>query len=173
MERSSSFTAVPGWAGVVMGVTALIATWIASQQQTQELWLATWLGEGMIAVALGALGVIEKAARTGASLKSAPAQKFALSFAPPLAVGAFLTAALWQANLFRLLPGVWIMLYGAAIVTGGAFSVRIIPMMGSVFIGIGALALFASPVWSNLLLGAAFGVVHITFGVIVARRYGG
>lgn len=173
MERSSSFTAVPGWAGALMGVTALVAAWFASRQITPELWLATWLGEGMIAVALGAFGVIEKATRTGTSLKSAPAQKFALSFAPPIIVGAVLTAALWQAGLNRMLPGLWMMLYGTAIVTGGAFSVRIVPVMGSVFIGVGALALFAPPAWSNLLLGAAFGIIHIVFGVIVARRYGG
>ncbi len=173
MERSSAFTAVPGWAGVAMGVTALVAAWVAARQHSPELWLATWLGEGMIAIALGSLGLIEKAARTGQSLNSAPARKFALSFAPPLAVGALLSTAIWRTGIVALLPPVWILLYGTAIVTGGAFSVRAVPVMGLVLIAIGSVGLFLPAGWGNLLLAISFGLVQIVFGFIVARRHGG
>ncbi len=173
MERSAAFTAVPGWAGVAMGISALAAAWAASRTPDRELWLAIWLGEGMVAVLIGAFGVIEKAGRTRVSLRSAAARKFLLGFAPPLIAGALLTAALWRAGQQDLLPGVWIALYGAAIVSGGAFSVEIIPVMGSVFMTIGGLALFAPAAWGNAMLAAAFGVVHIAFGVLVARRYRG
>jgi hypothetical protein len=173
MERSSSFTAVPGWAGVAMGVTAIVAAWIASRQISRELWLATWLGEGMIAIAMGSLGLIEKASRTGQSLKSAPARKFAFSFAPPLAAGAILSAALWQAGQIHLLPGLWLILYGTAIMTGGAFSVGAIPIMGAVFLAAGALTLFLPAGFGDLMLGLSFGLVHVIFGVVVARRHGG
>jgi hypothetical protein len=173
MERSSAFTAVPGWAGFAMGLTALAAAWVASRQASRELWLATWLGEGMVAIALGSLGVIEKAARTGQSLNSAPARKFALSFAPPLAVGAVLSTALWRQGIVDLLAPVWILLYGTAIVTGGAFSVRAIPVMGLVFIAIGSVSLFLPAAWGNGMLALSFGLVHIVFGVIVALKHGG
>lgn len=173
MERSVPFTAVPGWAGVAMGVTALIAAWIAALQSSDALWLATWLGEGMLAIAVGAFGMMEKATRNGTSLLSAPARKFALSFAPPVAIGGLLTAALWRAGFKDMLPGVWIVSYGAAVMSGGAFSVGAVPVMGAVFMTLGGAALFAPAAWGNWLLALAFGVTHIIFGVIVARRYGG
>ncbi len=171
MERSAAFTAVPGWAGVAMGISALIAAWIATRQTSPELWLATWLGEGMVGIAIGAFGMVEKSIRTGSSLSSRPARKFALSFAPPLAVGAFLTAAIWQAGAVHLLPGVWLMMYGTAVITGGAFSVRIVPFIGGVFVALGALALFVRA--GDLFLALGFGAAHVIFGVIVARRFGG
>lgn len=173
MERSAPFTAVPGWAGVIMGASALVAAFIAARQPSHAMWLATWLAEGMLAIAIGAFGMVEKAARNGSSLFSAPARKFALGFAPPLAVGGMLTAALGRADAVHLLPGIWITCYGAAVMTGGAFSVGAVPVMGAVFMGLGAAALFAPAAWGNLLLGLAFGVTHIVFGAIVARRYGG
>src|SRR5277367_6621286 len=64
------------------------------------------------------------ARRAKAALFSGPGRKFLLSFAPPLFVGALLTFALASAGLFTVLPALWLMLYGTAIVTGGAFSVR-------------------------------------------------
>lgn len=173
MERSASFTAVPGWAGAIMGVTALVAAWIAARQGTPEMWLATWLGEGMLAVAIGAFGILEKAARTGTSLQSAPARKFILSFAPPIAVGALLTVALWRADQVRFLPGVWMMLYGTGVVTGGAFSVSVVPIMGAMFLALGGVALFVPQTWGNAMLALSFGVLQLGFGVFVARRYRG
>jgi hypothetical protein len=154
-----------------MGISALIAAWIATRQTSPELWLATWLGEGMVGIAIGAFGMVEKSIRTGSSLSSRPARKFALSFAPPLAVGAFLTAALWQAGAVHLLPGVWLMMYGTAVITGGAFSVRIVPVIGGVFVALGAVALFVRA--GDLFLALGFGAAHVIFGVIVARRFGG
>jgi len=171
MERSSSFTAVPGWAGVAMGATALLAAWFAARQPDRELWLATWLGEGMLAIAIGAGGVIAKASRIGQSLTAAPARKFALSFAPPVVVGALLTVALWRAGMAQLLPGLWLMLYGTAVITGGAYSVRAIPAMGAVFVALGAAALFLPA--GDLFLALGFGATHIFFGFLVARRHGG
>lgn len=173
MERSNAFTAVPGRAGVLMGLTAIVAAWAAARQSSRELWLATWMAEGMIAVAIGAWGVLDKAQRTGASLTSTPARKFALGFAPPIVVGAVLTAALWRMGLERLLPGIWIMLYGAAIMTGGSFSVRPVPAMGSVLVLLGAVTMFVPAAWADAMLGLAFGVVQIVFGIWLARRFGG
>lgn len=173
MERAGAFTAVPGWGGLVMGITALIATAIASRQDTVEGWLATWFGEGMFAIGLGALAVKHKAESAHISLISAPARKFALSFAPPLIVGALLTIVLYRANLAGAIPGMWLLLYGTGVVTGGAFSVRIVPVMGLCFMALGAIALFCPSNWGSAFLGAGFGGLHIIFGIIIARRFGG
>jgi hypothetical protein len=173
MERAGSFTAVPGWGGVAMGFSALVATLIASRQSSTESWLATWLIEGAFAIALGALAMMRKANRAKVPLLSAPARKFLLSFAPPLMVGALLTLVLYRAGLTGAIPGTWLLLYGTGVVTGGSFSVPVVPVMGLCFMLIGAIALFCPLAWGTAFLGAGFGGLHLIFGIIIARRYGG
>jgi hypothetical protein len=173
MERASSFTAVPGWGGVLMGATALAATFIAAQQASRNLWLATWVVEALLAFVIGGWAMDRKARRVETPLLSGPGRKFALSYSPPILVGALLTVVLYQAGLVNVLPGVWLLLYGTGVVTGGAFSVRIVPVMGLCFMLLGAIALFAPASWRNYLMAAGFGGLHIIFGIIIARRHGG
>lgn len=177
MERAGSFTAVPGWGGVAMGVTAVIASVIAAHQTSAGAWLATWLTEGAVALAIGILAMWRKASAAGLPMWSPPMRKFVFSFVPPLMVGAALTMILWRAGAVMAIPGVWLMLYGTGVVTGGAFSVPIVPVMGACFLAVGALAVFSPPAWStpwnDVWLGLGFGGLHIIFGAIIARRYGG
>jgi hypothetical protein len=173
MERAGAFTAVPGWGGFAMGVSALITSGVAARQQDAGAWLATWSIEGLLAIALGAWTMKRKANRAHIPLISGPARKFALSFAPPLLVGALLTVVLYRAGLVGAIPGMWLVLYGTGVVTGGAFSVKIVPVMGMCFMALGMVALFCPPVLGNYFLAGGFGGLHILFGVMIARRFGG
>src|SRR5712664_1500586 len=161
MESAAEFTAVPGWGGVAMGITTLVAAFMASRQVTPRAWLTIWLIEAFVAVAIAAPAAATKAHRANAKLLSGPGRKFLLSFAPPIVVGGLLTYALAHAGLHALLPGVWLLLYGTAIVTGGAFSVRVVPNMGLCLMLLGAMALFAPAIWGDAFMAAGFGVVQI------------
>ena len=173
MESAAEFTAVPGWGGVAMGATALAAAFLASRQNSPRAWLAVWLAEVFVAVAIAASAAATKARRANSSLFRGPGRKFTLSFAPPIIVGGLLTLALFQFGAVSVLPGVWLLLYGTAIVTGGAFSVRAVPIMGLCLMALGAAALFAPAAWGNVFMAAGFGIVQIGFGVWIALRYGG
>ena len=173
MESAAEFTAVPGWGGVAMGATALGAAFLASRQSSPRTWLAVWLAEVFVAVAIAASAAATKARRANSSLFRGPGRKFTLSFAPPIIVGGLLTLALFQFGAVSVLPGVWLLLYGTAIVTGGAFSVRAVPIMGLCLMALGSAALFAPASWGNLFMAAGFGIVQIAFGVWIALRYGG
>jgi len=173
MESAAEFTAVPGWGGVAMGATALAAALLASRQASPRAWLAVWLAEVFVAVAIAAPAAATKARRANSSLFTGPGRKFVLSFAPPIIVGGLLTLAFSQLGVIAALPGVWLLLYGTAIVTGGAFSVRAVPIMGLCLMILGAAALFSPAAWGNLFMAAGFGLVHIAFGVWIALRYGG
>jgi len=173
MERAAEFTAVPGWGGVAMGVTALAAAFFASRQRTPERWLSIWLIEAFVAVAIAAPAAATKAHRANARLFSGPGRKFLLSFVPPILVGGLLTFALAHAGLYAALPGVWLLLYGTAIVTGGAFSVRAVPIMGLCLMLLGAAALFVPRATGDLFMALGFGFVQIGFGIWIAQRHGG
>ena len=172
MERAASFTAVPGWGGVVIGFTALFAGGVAFGRPLAAQFLV-WLVEGVAALTLGAVFVRLKSKRLAAPLRSSPALRALLSFVPPLAAGALLTWILFRHELLSTIAGMWMLLYGVAVVTGGAFSVRIVPVMGICFMAFGALSFLAPPSWQNLCLMAGFGGLHIVFGFLIARRHGG
>jgi hypothetical protein len=173
MERSKSFTAVPGWGGAAMGVTALAASFLAARQSNSQAWLATWLAEALLAILIGIWATARKVRAARLPMLSGPARKFALSLTPPLVAGALLTLALYRAGLFRVMPGMWLLLFGAGVMTAGAFSVRIVPSMGVCFMILGAVALASPPGWGDAFLGAGFGGLQIIFGIIIARRHGG
>jgi hypothetical protein len=173
MERAGEFTAVPGWGGVAMGFTAIAAAFIARHQSSPRGWLTVWLLEAFVAVAIAAATAATKAHRASAALFSGPGRKFLLSFAPPIIVGGLLTLALFRGGALAALPGVWLLLYGTAIVTGGAFSVRVVPVMGLCLMAVGTLALFTPAGWGNAFMAAGFGVLQIGFGIWIARNHGG
>ena len=173
MEHSSAFTAVPGVGGILMGTLALVAAWTASRQASDAAWLTTWLACAVLAVVVGGAALLLKARATGHSLLKGPGRRFALSFAPPIAVGAALTVVLPSHGQTSLLPAVWLLCYGAAVVTGGAFSVRVIPATGVLFMALGGLSFLLPAAWGNTLMAAGFGGLHVISGCIVARRYGG
>jgi len=173
MERSTHFTAVPGYGGILMGVTAVAAAFIANGQIYFVDFLTVWLIEAMLAFSIGLLAMWQKSKIGGQSLLSAPAKKFAMSFAPPLIVGVVTVLGVWRYGHYFEMPAICMLCYGAAVVCGGAFSVRVVPIMGWCFIALGIVAFVLPSNYGNLMMGASFGLLHIVFGAIIGKKYGG
>lgn len=173
IERAGSFTAVPGLGGVLIGSSALAVAWISGRDTRSARWLAIWLAEAALAMMVGILGAAVKSRRARLPLISGPGRKFVAGFAPAMAAGAVLSAALFRAGMGALLPGAWLLLYGAAVVAGGWASVRIVPLMGACFMAAGAAGLLTDALPGDILLAVGFGGLHIVFGAIIAVKYGG
>lgn len=173
MERSASFTAVPGYGGMLMGVTAVAAAVIASRQIYVRNELYVWGIEALLGALIGLFAMWQKSKLAGESLLSVPARKFALGSLPPFLVGVVVVLGLWQNGIYGLMAPICMLSYGAAIVCGGAFSVRIIPVMGWYFMALGAFTFILPIEYGNLMMGLSFGVLHIIFGAVIAKRYGG
>jgi hypothetical protein len=172
MERATSFTAISGQAYILMGVTSVGAAWLASVQPTPWRWLLVWVVELVVAGALAVGLTARKAHAMGVPMRSYAGRKLILAFTPPMVVGGLLTAAAFASADYGLVPGIWLALYGTGVMAGGAYSVRVVPMMGAAFIALSAVALLA-PVNGDLLLGLGLGGLHVLFGTVIWRRYGG
>lgn len=169
LEGATSFTALPGLGGVAMGLTAIAAALIAASRPTREEWFVVWVAESVVALAIGAWSVNRRGRRAHAPLLSAPGRKFALALTPALAAGAVLTAAFRHHGLTAILPGTWLVIYGAAVVSASVFSLRLLAVMGLAFMAAGSLA-FAIPSSADLIMAAGFGGLHIVFGLFLALR---
>jgi hypothetical protein len=173
MERAAGFSAVPGWGGMWMGVSAIVAAAIARQADSPRNWATVWLVDAVVAVVIGIVAMALKARRSGTPLSGAAARRFAFAFLPPLVAGMVLTWVLLTRGAAQDLPGCWLLLYGTAVTTGGAFSVRAVPLMGVCLMALGAGAFAAPAAWGNVFMAAGFGLLQIAFGVVIARKHGG
>jgi hypothetical protein len=172
MEQAS-VTTFSGRALMGVGLLAAVVGTLASIARTRERWLLLWIALAGVSVPLAALATARKSRAAGLPLASGPARKFGLCLAPAMIAGGLLTIVLARAGLWSLLPGLWLLVYGAGVVAGGAFSVRVVPVMGVGFMALGACALLGPAAWGDLLLVAGFGGLHLVFGALIARQYGG
>jgi hypothetical protein len=173
MERSGTFSAVPGVGGALMGAVGLGAAAVAALQPSAERWLAVWLAAAVVALTIGLVAMQRKAVRLGIVLGGAVGRRFALGLAAPLLAGAALTVGLWMHGAWALMPPTWLLLYGTGVLTGGAFSVAPMRMLGLAFMALGMTAMMTPPAWGNVWLAVGFGVMQIGFGIYIARRHGG
>jgi hypothetical protein len=173
MEAAGTFTAVSGWGQVVIGLTAIVTALIAGQFVGTTEWVLIWAAEAFLALAISVWFMYNKARTASLPGLASSARKLLFSFTPVGVVGLIVTVAVMQRELDAMLPGMWMLLYGTAVVAVGAFSVRIVPVMGAAFILVGGVALFTPAGWSTTLMIAGFGLLHIGFGLVIARRHGG
>lgn len=172
IETSGSL-AVPGMAGIVMGAIGILATVGASLPRAAAHWLPIWLVAAAIAFAVGGAMMARETAQGGHARYLGPVRKFLFCLCPALLAGALLTFVLWRVGETRLIPGVWLLLYGCAVLSASTVTIartmRLICIMGALFMVLGGLA-FAAPASAHtLILGMGFGALHTIFGMLIGQ----
>jgi hypothetical protein len=173
MERSATFTAIPGVGGAVMGAIGLAAAAVAAMQPMGDRWLLTWLGAAALAAVAGLAAMWHKARAAGLALTGTGSRRFALGMAAPFVAGAAITYELWAVRNFTAMAPTWLLLYGTGLLTGGQFSVPVVRWIGVCFMTAGIAAILTPHEWNNLWLAIAFGGLHLGFGIYIARNHGG
>ncbi|HVO47729.1 MAG TPA: hypothetical protein VMT29_15495 [Steroidobacteraceae bacterium] len=175
IEAAGTF-AVPGIAGIAMGAVGVTATVLASLSALAGWWLEIWLVAALAASAAGCLLVARQSHRLsdgGFALYRGPVRKFVLSLCPALLAGAVLTVVLWVEGHGVLIAGMWLLLYGCAVLSASmmtsAVTQRLVAAMGGLFVVCGAVAFAVPPRWHNLILGLGFGALHLLFGILIGR----
>lgn len=172
MARAEGMSSVSGLGGIWMGGVALVAAVLADARPTLPEQLLIWIGAAAVAVPLGTLACWRKGRRGGLFIHWDPVRRFLLCLVPTIAVAAVLTLRLWSSEP-TLIPAIWLMLYGCGVLAAGTYAVGAVVALGAAFIGLGVASLLLDPAWSNTVLAAGFGGLHIGFGFWVYRRHGG
>ena len=172
MEGAAAFTTLSGTALVGIGLSALVAGAVAGATPGAA-WLNVWIAEAALALVVGVLSTLWKARAARLPMLAGPVQKFALALAAPLLVGVVLTTTLARAGFYAVLPATWLMLYGTGLLAGGAFSIRLVPVMGTCFLALGVATALAPPALGAAAMVVGFGGLHVAFGLLVARGHGG
>jgi hypothetical protein len=173
VERAERVSSASGAGGMAMGGVALCAMALAAGMGSLQDQLLVWIGAAFIALGVGSVGSWLKARKNDLVLLGDPGRRFLLCLIPSLVVGAVLTVSLWPTDQVILLPGLWMMLYGCGVLAAGTYAAAPVMQMGGCFIAAGLFAHALPETWSNVLLGAVFGGLHLYFGYQVYRHHGG
>ena len=173
MESAGAFTSVPGLAMVGLGLSAVVTAVVASTQPDRDRWLLAWVIEAAVAAVVAVLAVAQKSRRRGLAVTAGPNRRFASSFAPAMVTGAILTFAMWSRGVPELLPGTWLLAFGASVTAGSAASVAPVRVLGVTFVALGAIAFLVPAACGDAVLAIGFGGVLAAFGAVIARRHGG
>lgn len=163
--------------GVGLGAGAVAMQW---GMESGMVFVGYWLGVGVLVLGGVFLLVRGQALRAREPVWSPPARRVIQAMGPSLVVG--LVPAFWALAMdpgperVTWLPALWMVLYGIALCAAGFFMQRGIKLFGWVFIGAGAWVFVATQCgwmdWGepgcrglNLEMGAAFGGLHLAYGV--------
>ena len=160
-------------AGIVMGIIGGLAAIVVSLPRCAPHWLGIWLFAAAAALVFGSALVVRQIGRRGHTRYLGPARKFVFCLCPALLGGAVLTLALWEAGAASVIPGMWLLLYGCAVLSASTVTIagitRLVCIMGAMFVALGAITFALPATMHTAMLGLGFGFLHIVFGVLIGR----
>jgi hypothetical protein len=173
IEAADTFTTVPGYGCIAMGVTALVAVGVESIPQLTQYWLGIWVAAAIVACATALWFMEQKARAQGLSLRRAVARRFFMTLAPAFVAGAILTAALAGSVDREVMTGMWLLLYGTGLAACGPFAIRAVSTAGLAFMALGTATLWLPPGSAHIVLALGFGGIHLALGANIVRHHGG
>jgi hypothetical protein len=165
MERSARYTNFSGHAGIAAGVVTLIGC--ALRYWFQTPFLPTWMGVLVAAAGASIFFTAIMARANGEPVWTRQARTIVQALTPALVAGLVLTAILVRIGQERLLPGVWMLLWGVGALAMSLFTPRTFSLLGVSFMALGALTLLVDPGNDILSMGMSFGAIHLVYGVVL------
>jgi hypothetical protein len=166
MQRSSLIIPMPGWGFFAVGLVGTSAALVTRSMQDMG-WIFAWGLAAVLALSIAILTSTWQLRKTGRSIFIGSHSRFWLSLAPAFLAAGLLSVIFVNLGQQPLLAGLWLLLYGVALVAAGQHSVKQVTWMGCGFIILGAVFLFLP--WPNLAMGLGFGGIHLLFGLLISR----
>jgi hypothetical protein len=192
MEDSSRFLTLSGISGIFAGIIALIGAAIAyfiilknGTIQYDEYFRSLSVGETghlrlqliadgltVLVLAIGAALCfsLRKAKKTGVKIWTSVSKRMLINLLIPLFTGGVIIIVLMiHKQAWMIVPSM-LLFYGLALVNAGKFTFNEVFYLGLLEILTGLLSAFI-PDYGIFFWAFGFGVLHITYGLIMFRRY--
>jgi hypothetical protein len=189
MERSSRFSSLSGWAGILAGIYALAGAFIAYSvfdfnpdaikygtvnkgNLDPELKGVFALALIILFLSMGTAVALsgKKAKNRGEKIWNATSRRLLESMAVPLVSGGLLVLICIANDLVGLAAPLTLIFYGLALVSASKFTYVDVKYLGLIQIVLGLIsACFIG--WSLLLWAAGFGAAHMLYGISIHKKY--
>jgi hypothetical protein len=156
-----------------MGISALVTAVVAGAPGESSRALTWWLADGVAGFLIGLGAIWRKSRHADVHVSDAVTRRFLTASLPALAAGALLTPVFINMGAAGRLPACWLLTYGAAVTSAGAYSIRVVPVLGAALMATGAASLLAPASTGHWFLAFGFGCLQMVFGWHIARRHGG
>lgn len=188
MERSSRFISLSGLSGILAGIYALIAAYIAFQIaytfetiEYQEILVRNVKGKKLelIITAVSALslailtGIIltkKKARQQGVSSWDQTTKKVVVNLLIPLITGGIIVIIFYQYGLIKLIAPMTLIFYGLGLINASHYTFRDIRLLGITEVLLGLVACVFTG-YSLLFWSIGFGLLHIVYGALMHFKY--
>lgn len=183
MERSSKFISLSGWAGILAGIYALVAAYIAytlfnfKPGEESSITPSDMLNVILLALALLVLALTtavflsyKSASKRSEPIWNATSRRLLLNMAVPLVTGGIFLIIMISQSHFNMLSSISLIFYGLALYNAGNFTYKEVKILGVIQIILGLIsACFIS--WALLIWAAGFGLMHIVYGIYIQVKY--
>lgn len=188
MQRSSRFISLSGLSGIMAGIYALIAAFIAFKIaytfetiEYTEVLVRNVTGKRfeliLIAITTLTLTVItgivltkNKANKQNLPSWDQNAKKVIINLLIPLVTGGVLILLFYQYGLIRLIAPITLIFYGLGLVNASHYTFRDIRVLGIIEIALGLIACLYTG-YGLLFWSIGFGVLHIIYGTTMYLKY--
>ena len=188
MQRSTRFISLSGLSGIVAGLVALIAAFLAwridpdlfrsiplpavgtspaSLGHLVALSIATLL----IAISESFVFTLRSARKNREYIWNVHFRQLLVQLAIPLLTGGVICLYLAFAGLINLVPPMMLIFYGLALIGASKYTLKDIFGLGVLEIGLGLTGLFL-PAYGLWLWATGFGLFHIVYGIRMYINYG-
>jgi len=177
MARGSRYEGISGSAQILAGCLAAFGSavlgcgWVPLERETA--FLAIWGGVFFVFIAANLLLTALRARSRAEPVVSRLAGTVLFAVAPNLVGAGVITLVLLRAEETARLPGVWMVLYGCALLAARFFAPRAVGVLGLVFFFTGVFVLLLLPATYALhpaTMAVPFAGYHILFGLYLVAR---
>jgi len=188
MERSSRFISLSGVSGILAGIFALIAAFLAYRtvfhnqdylvyrnltlnRETIFVLLTVATITLILSIGAGIFFTTKKARKDNQKLWDYQTRRLLINLSIPLVTGGLLCMILLFEGFIGLIAPMTLIFYGLALVNASKYTLSEIRSLGLIEILTGLLATFfvGYGLW---FWSFGFGILHIIYGIVMQRKYG-
>lgn len=182
MEKSSKFLSLSGLSGVLAGIYALVAAYVAKSyfdfspidytSNSINITSVMQLGVGLLVLSVitAILFSYRKARKSNEAIWNSISKRMAINMGIPLVVGGLFMLICISKNYHGMLIPLSLMFYGLALVNASTYTFSDVRYLGIIQLTLGLLSAYLIE-HSLLFWSIGFGIMHVVYGIYIYYKY--